>query len=64
MNFPRINLVVVGHKDHGKSTLIRRLLYDLELYRNAFRDILLGVLGLLKTTWMATCIENLLKKAS
>ena len=28
MNIPRIDLVVVGHKDHGKSTLIGRLLYD------------------------------------
>lgn len=28
MSRPRINLVVVGHKDHGKSTLIGRLLYD------------------------------------
>lgn len=25
---PKINVVVVGHKDHGKSTLIGRLLYD------------------------------------
>jgi len=25
---PRISLVVVGHKDHGKSTLIGRLLFD------------------------------------
>lgn len=28
MSLPRINLVFVGHKDHGKSTLIGRLLYD------------------------------------
>ena len=28
MNLPKINLVFVGHKDHGKSTLIGRLLYD------------------------------------
>lgn len=28
MSTPRVNLVFIGHKDHGKSTLIGRLLYD------------------------------------
>jgi elongation factor 1-alpha len=33
MSLPKINLVVIGHKDHGKSTLIGRLLYDSEAIR-------------------------------
>jgi len=34
MSLSKINLVVIGHKDYGKSTLIGRLLY----YSKAFLE--------------------------
>ena len=40
MSLPQINLVVIGHKDHGKSTLIGRLLYDSKaIPENKLREI-------------------------
>lgn len=40
MSMPRVNLVVIGHKDHGKSTLIGRLLYDSKaIFKQKLEDI-------------------------
>ena len=40
MSLQKVNLVVIGHKDHGKSTLIGRLLYDSDaIPEQKLRDI-------------------------